>query len=168
MPLQRIRAKDVDWKSVGTRLHGYRLIKGWDEATAALKWQIKIGTIRLLERGYFYRSVNSLWSIIRAEGISVDWLFNGKGDYFSDDPIHLLPETITRDRGAGIRRDDFRIEAEEGSFSGEPLEFVMAVDAYKRHNNKPFPTLTELFELLVGLGYRKVAIPTIRPATGEH
>jgi len=33
----------------------------------------------------------------------------------------------------------------------------MAVDEYKRVNDRPFPTLTELLDLVLYLGYRKVA-----------
>ena len=39
----------------------------------------------------------------------------------------------------------------------EQLEFIKAVDEYKRVNGRPFPTLTEVLDLLLYLGYRKVA-----------
>lgn len=44
----------------------------------------------------------------------------------------------------------------------ELLEFVLAIDEYKRLNNRPFPTWSEVFEVIRYLGYRKVA------AKGEH
>lgn len=44
----------------------------------------------------------------------------------------------------------------------EQFEFVMAVDEYKRINNRPFPTWTEVLEIIKYLGYRKVA------DRGEH
>ena len=37
------------------------------------------------------------------------------------------------------------------------LEFVMAVDEYKRTNKRPFPSWSEVFEVMRYLGYRKVA-----------
>lgn len=46
--------------------------------------------------------------------------------------------------------------------SDELLEFVMAIDEYKRLNNRPFPTWSEVFEVIRYLGYRKVA------AKGQH
>jgi hypothetical protein len=64
---------------------------------------------------------------------------------------------MDRRRGPGRRRSDLRRAAEEGEMSDEILEFVMAVDEYKRTNNKPFPTWSEVFELIKFLGYRKVA-----------
>jgi len=41
--------------------------------------------------------------------------------------------------------------------SDELLEFVLAVDEYKRKNNRPFPTWSEVYEIIRYLGYRKVA-----------
>lgn len=39
----------------------------------------------------------------------------------------------------------------------EQLEFIKAVDEYKRVNSRPFPTWTEVLDLILYLGYRKVA-----------
>lgn len=39
----------------------------------------------------------------------------------------------------------------------EQLEFIKAIDEYKRANNVPFPTWTEILDLALYLGYRKVA-----------
>lgn len=69
---------------------------------------------------------------------------------------------LDRRRGPGRRRSDVRRAAEEGELSGELLEFVMAIDEYKRVNNKPFPSWSEVFELIRYLGYRKTA------AKSEH
>ena len=64
---------------------------------------------------------------------------------------------LDRRRGPGRRRGDIRREAEEGEISGELYEFVMAIDEYKRVNKRPFPSYSEIFELVKYLGYRKVA-----------
>jgi hypothetical protein len=66
---------------------------------------------------------------------------------------------LDRRRGPGIRRDDDRKSAEEGEMTDEQFEFVMAVDQYKRQNNRPFPTWTEVLEVIKAIGYRKVAEP---------
>ena len=39
----------------------------------------------------------------------------------------------------------------------EQLAFILAIDEYKRVNNRPYPTLTELLDVVLYLGYRKVA-----------
>jgi len=43
--------------------------------------------------------------------------------------------------------------------SDEQFEFLMAIDEYKRKNTRPFPTWTEVLEVIKALGYRKVAEP---------
>lgn len=69
---------------------------------------------------------------------------------------------LERRRGPGRRRSDSRRSAEEGELNPEQFEFVLAIDEYKRANNRPFPSWTEVLEVIKYLGYRKVA------AVGEH
>ena len=64
---------------------------------------------------------------------------------------------MDRRRGPGRRRGQVRRAAEEGEITGELLEFIMAVDEYKRINERPFPSWSEIFEIVYYLGYRKVA-----------
>jgi predicted transcriptional regulator len=63
---------------------------------------------------------------------------------------------LERRRGPGIRREEDRKNAEEGEFSDEQLEFVMAIETYKKVNKRMFPTWTEVLEVIRQLGYRKV------------
>ncbi len=65
-----------------------------------------------------------------------------------------------RRRGPGRRRPDERRSAEEGEMNDEQFELIMAIDAYKRANNRPFPSYTEILEIIKALGYRKIAEPT--------
>ncbi|MCK6485110.1 MAG: hypothetical protein HUU22_00915 [Phycisphaerae bacterium] len=69
---------------------------------------------------------------------------------------------LERRRGPGRRRPESRRSAEEGELNDEQFEFVMAIDEYRRINRRPFPTWTEVLEVIKYLGYRKVA------ARGEH
>ena len=69
---------------------------------------------------------------------------------------------LERRRGPGRRRSDSRRSAEEGELNPEQFEFVMAMDEYKRTNKRPFPSWTEVLEVIKYLGYRKVA------KVGEH
>ena len=66
---------------------------------------------------------------------------------------------LDRRRGPGRRRSDERKAAEEGEMSDEQFEFLMAIDEYKRKNARPFPTWTEVLEVIKALGYRRVAEP---------
>ena len=62
-----------------------------------------------------------------------------------------------RRRGPGRRRPDDRRAAEEGEMTDEQFEFVMAVNEYRRVNKRPFPTWTEVLDIIKAMGYRKVA-----------
>ena len=62
---------------------------------------------------------------------------------------------LERRRGPGRRLSDFAKRAEEGEMTPEQFLFIQAVDTFKRVNNRPFPTWTEVLEVIRKLGYRK-------------
>lgn len=66
---------------------------------------------------------------------------------------------LNRRRGPGHRRTEERRAAEEGEMTTEQFDFLMAIDRYKKENQRPFPTWTEVLEVIAALGYRKVAEP---------
>ena len=41
------------------------------------------------------------------------------------------------------------------SMSAEVIEFITAIDDYKRKHGRPFPSWSEVFDVLKGLGYRR-------------
>ena len=54
----------------------------------------------------------------------------------------------------------------ERDYNDDETDFMKAMDRYKRENRRPFPTWSEVLEVLGSLGYRKVAEPTALP-TGK-
>lgn len=42
-------------------------------------------------------------------------------------------------------------------YSDDEVEFLRAVEAYRRENRRPFPSLRELLAVLKSLGYEKAA-----------
>jgi hypothetical protein len=48
----------------------------------------------------------------------------------------------------------------ERDYSLNEVEFMRAMDDYKRKSGRPFPTWSEVLEVLTSLGYRKIAEPT--------
>ena len=70
------------------------------------------------------------------------------------EPSNLVTN-LERRRGPGRRRTDFMKSAEEGEMTQEQFMFVMAIDAFKRVNDKTVPTWTEVLEVIRKLGYRK-------------
>lgn len=48
----------------------------------------------------------------------------------------------------------------ERDYTEEQVEFMKAMDLYKRRSGRQFPTWSEVLEVIENLGYRKVAEPT--------
>jgi hypothetical protein len=48
----------------------------------------------------------------------------------------------------------------ERDYKPDEVEFMRAMDDYKRRSGRQFPTWSEVLEVLRDLGYRKVAAPT--------
>jgi hypothetical protein len=51
----------------------------------------------------------------------------------------------------------------EREYSDDEIEFMKAMDQYKRDNRRPFPTWSEVLEVLHSMGYRRVAERTTMP-----
>lgn len=93
---------------------------------------------------------------------------DGKPVVLPDDAVGItrgdqsLETNLERRRGPGRRRTDFMKSAEEGEMSPEQFLFVMAIDAFKRVNNKTFPTWTDVLEVIRKLGYRKTMVSELQ------
>jgi hypothetical protein len=55
----------------------------------------------------------------------------------------------------------------EYPLSGDELEFINALNAYKQAYDKPFPTWSEVLHVLKSLGYRKDAHRGVRAPEAE-
>lgn len=62
---------------------------------------------------------------------------------------------LERRRGPGRRLSDFTRSAEEGELTKEQFLFLMAIEAFKKANDRPYPTWTDVLEVVRLLGYRK-------------
>ena len=51
----------------------------------------------------------------------------------------------------------------ERDYSGDEIEFMQALDAYKRANGRMFPTCSEILEVVRGLGYVRLSPSTTNP-----
>jgi hypothetical protein len=67
---------------------------------------------------------------------------------------------LDRRRGPGVRRPEARRAAEEGEMTADQFEFLQAINEYKKVNKRPFPTWSEVLDVMRALGYRKVAEPS--------
>jgi hypothetical protein len=55
----------------------------------------------------------------------------------------------------------------ERDYTDEEIVFMKSMDNYKRDNRRPFPTWSEVLEVLLSLGYRKVAEATALPGNTQ-
>jgi hypothetical protein len=56
----------------------------------------------------------------------------------------------------------------ERDYNVEEIEFMHALDAYKRANGRMFPTCSEILEVIRGLGYVRIAQNETLPATATE
>src|SRR5438477_1914589 len=68
-----------------------------------------------------------------------------------------------KDRHEGERRRQVDPTTCEKDYSDEEIIFMKAMDQYKRANRRPFPTWSEVLEVLRSLGYAKVNPATALP-----
>ena len=78
-----------------------------------------------------------------------------------------IPVALDRRQGErrqlGERRRQVDPTTCERDYNEEEIVFMKAMDQYKRDNRRPFPTWSEVLEVLRALGYRRVATPTALP-----
>ncbi len=82
-------------------------------------------------------------------------------------PTMLRPRLDGKPRGPGTPRPAALADVEEGRMSDAQLEFITAMDRYKRKHRRPWPTLTETLDVLRSIGYRKV-LPREIPLDAPH
>jgi hypothetical protein len=69
-------------------------------------------------------------------------------------------ERRSSDRRKTERRRQIDPTTCERDYQPEEVEFMRAMDDYKRRSGRQFPTWSEVLEVIRDLGYRKVATPT--------
>ncbi len=83
-------------------------------------------------------------------------------------PVALDRRKKNERRGErGERRRQVDPTTCERDYNDEEIAFMKAMDQYKRDNRRPFPTWSEVLEVLRALGYRRVAEPTALPGYAE-
>jgi hypothetical protein len=86
-------------------------------------------------------------------------------------PVALERRSGQERRQLGERRRQVDPTTCERDYTDEEIIFMKAMDQYKRDNRRPFPTWSEVLEVLYSLGYRKVAdaaaLPGLSPSVRE-
>ena len=151
-----VRGENINWYALGKRFKKFREAHHMSCLEAAQAINLTESQIARFEDGFDAdrKSTNIIWNISLRWDLSINWLLNGLGKPHDPDPLSLMPETLHVQKGAGIRRNYERLKAEEGNFADHVFEFVIAIDKFKSKHNVPFPTLTQIYEIVRALGYR--------------
>ncbi len=75
----------------------------------------------------------------------------------SDRRTNQLP--VAAERRKVQRRRQIDPTTCEREYTDQEIEFMHALDEYKRASGRMFPTCSEILEVLFKIGYRKVAVP---------
>jgi hypothetical protein len=78
-------------------------------------------------------------------------------------PVPVDRRQTPERRNQGERRRQVDPTTCERDYSEEEIVFMKAMDQYKRANRRPFPTWSEVLEVLYALGYRKTAAASALP-----
>ena len=78
-------------------------------------------------------------------------------------PVPVDRRQTPERRNLGERRRQVDPTTCERDYSEEEIVFMKAMDQYKRANRRPFPTWSEVLEVLYALGYRKTAEASALP-----
>ncbi len=76
----------------------------------------------------------------------------------TNDEIHAKHEVVEQRKVE--RRRQIDPTTCERDYSDPEVDFMKAMDEYKRRSGRQFPTWSEVLEVLHSMGYRKVAEPT--------
>jgi hypothetical protein len=80
-----------------------------------------------------------------------------------DIPVAVERRSGKDRRAQGERRRQVDPTTCEKDYSEEEIAFMKAMDQYKRANRRPFPTWSEVLEVLRSLGYRRTEAATALP-----
>jgi hypothetical protein len=78
----------------------------------------------------------------------------------------VVERRATSERRKVARRRQIDPTTCERDYTGDEVEFMQAMDEYKRRNGRMFPTCSEILEVVRDLGYSKTESPA--PAADEN
>ncbi|MDX1946383.1 MAG: hypothetical protein SFU86_13360 [Pirellulaceae bacterium] len=89
----------------------------------------------------------------------------------SSEPVVVERRQTTERRAKVQRRRQIDPTTCEREYSAEEIEFMAAMDAYKRSSGRMFPTCSEILEVIRGMGYVRLAQqtdPTLAGGVGSQ
>jgi hypothetical protein len=111
-----------------------------------------------------------------ATPVAADPAPTGSGSFPNDRRKRNIPVATDRRRAANAAAKRASSERRrlidpttcERDYTDDESDFMKAMDRYKRENRRPFPTWSEVLEVLRALGYRKTEAPTPIPGVPQR
>ncbi len=96
----------------------------------------------------------------------------------ANDPIVEVDRRIENDRrqaAVPVAKENRKVQRRrqidpttcERDYSNDEIEFMHAMDVYKRNNGRMFPTCSEILEVVRSIGYQKMPLGPGLPADGS-
>ena len=140
-----MKPTEINWKLFAKKLTKYRVSLGLDRRQMARKLNVSNRHLSFFEGGLERKKFGAFFELCK---------------YCQIDPLSVmnsnLPHPLKVRKGAGIRKTDIRKNAEDEVMNDDMIVFVMCVDDFKRKNKKNFTAISEIYQLVLYLGYRKV------------
>lgn len=91
----------------------------------------------------------------------------GQKDERRKEAVPVATERRATERRKAPRRRQIDPTTCERDYSGDEIEFMQAMDAYKRANGRMFPTCSEILEVIRAMGYVRVTPTQVADGTIE-
>ena len=153
---ENITFESINWNDVARRLICYREMIGLDRDAFADKLGISVNSLVSYELAKDRARIGLILEICKLCRMSPTWMLTGKGEPFNYEGDNLL-DPLKIDKGAGVRRSSIRKDADEGLMSEEMFDFIKTIDEFKRKNKKTFLGWSEVYQIMLYMGYRRVA-----------
>jgi hypothetical protein len=92
----------------------------------------------------------------------------GQKDERRKEAVPVATERRATERRKAPRRRQIDPTTCERDYSGDEIEFMQAMDAYKRANGRMFPTCSEILEVIRAMGYVRVTPTQVTDGTVEE
>lgn len=94
--------------------------------------------------------------LVVEQRLGKDRRVNDRRSFPSQGALDGVERRVSDQRRKASRRREIDPTTCERDYSLDEVEFMNAMDNYKRRSGRPFPTWSEVLEVVRSLGYRKV------------
>jgi hypothetical protein len=112
--------------------------------------------------------------VAKTQNAEIDLERRNKSDRRAKEDRRKEQQAVAVERRQGPRREKVARRRQidpttcERDYTGDEIEFMQALEAYKVANGRMFPTCSEILEVIRGLGYVRLPVAQIATAVAEQ